>query len=104
MAALPHLPSALELVPLPEASLVQAFASFTEAAASLERSYADLQSEVTRLRQALEATNRDLAASLEENHRVRQHLKNILEGLPCGVVVTEADGSVSIANPEAQTC
>jgi len=80
---------------------VQAFTSFTEAAASLERSYSQLQSEVARLRRSLEETNHDLAASLEENHRVRQHLKRILEGLPCGVLVTEVDGSVSIANPEA---
>ena len=80
---------------------MQAFTSFTEAAASLERSYSQLQSEVARLRRSLEETNHDLAASLEENHRVRQHLKRILEGLPCGVLVTEVDGSVSIANPEA---
>ena len=103
MAAFSHLPSACEIAPArPETSLVQAFASFTEAAASLERSYSELQSEVARLRHALEATNRDLAASLEENQRVRLHLKGILEGLPCGVLVTEADGSVSIANPEAR--
>jgi two-component system, sensor histidine kinase FlrB len=104
MAALPQLQPAIEIVPpsAVEASLVRAFASFTEAAASLERSYSELQTEVARLRPALDQTNRDLAASLEENHRVRQHLKSILEGLPCGVLVTEADGSVSIANPEAR--
>jgi len=104
MATFPHSQSGLEIVHSTprEASLVQAFASFTQAAASLERSYSDLQTEVARLRHSLEETNRDLAASLEENHRVRQHLKRILEGLPCGVLVTEADGSVSIANPEAQ--
>jgi len=104
MPTFPHMQSGLEIVHStpPEASLVQAFASFTEAAASLERSYSDLQTEVARLRHSLEETNRNLAASLEENHRVRQHLKRILEGLPCGVLVTEADGSVSIANPEAQ--
>jgi len=105
MATSPRLQSGFESVAslpvLPEASLVQAFTSFTEAAASLERSYSQLQSEVARLRRSLEETNHDLAASLEENHRVRQHLKRILEGLPCGVLVTEVDGSVSIANPEA---
>jgi two-component system sensor histidine kinase FlrB len=85
-----------------EAPLVEAFASFTAAAASLQRSYAALQAEVTGLRHALDETNRDLAASLEENHRVRQHLKRILDGLPCGVLVTEADGTVSMANPEAR--
>jgi signal transduction histidine kinase len=48
----------------------------------------------------LEDTNRDLACSLEENHRMRLHLNRILQGLPCGVLVTEADGQVSLANPE----
>jgi signal transduction histidine kinase len=85
-----------------ERSLSRAFASFTEAAASLERSYVQLQSEVGRLRHELEDTNRDLASSLEENHRMRQHLNRILQGLPCGVLVTEADGEVSLANPESR--
>jgi two-component system sensor histidine kinase FlrB len=91
-----------ETVALEEQSLARAFASFTEAAGSLERSYGQLQAEVARLRQELEETNRDLARSLEENHRMRLHLNRILEGLPCGVLVIEADGRVSIANPETQ--
>jgi signal transduction histidine kinase len=89
-------------VALDEGSLTRAFASFTEAAASLERSYVQLQSEVARLRHELEDTNRDLASSLEENHRMRQRLNCILQGLPCGVLVTEADGRVSLANPETR--
>jgi hypothetical protein len=55
------------VVALDERALTQAFASFTEAAASLERSYVQLQSEVARLRHELEDSNRDLASSLEEN-------------------------------------
>jgi two-component system sensor histidine kinase FlrB len=90
------------VVALDERSLTRAFASFTEAAASLERSYVQLQGEVARLRHELEDTNRDLASSLEENHRMRQHLNRILQGLPCGVLVTEADGQVSLANPETR--
>src|SRR5271166_2450370 len=89
-------------VALDEHSLTRAFAFFTEAAASLERSYVQLRAEVGRLRHELEDTNRDLASSLEENHRMRQHLNRILQGLPCGVLVTEAGGQVSLANPEAR--
>jgi two-component system, sensor histidine kinase FlrB len=88
------------LPPPDEQGLAQAFASFTEVAHSLERSYTHLQKEVAKLRQELEETNRDLAASLEGNRRMRLHLNRTLEGLPCGVLVTEADDSVSIANPE----
>ena len=57
-----------------EHPLARAFASFTEAAGSLERTYGQLQGQVAHLRQELEGTNRDLATSLEENHRIRRTL------------------------------
>jgi two-component system sensor histidine kinase FlrB len=97
--------------------LTRAFASFTEAAASLERVYGQLQGQVSQLRQELEVTNRDLTASLEENRRIRERLRRILEGLPCGVLVVEAEAiagrtaatgisedqtRISTTNPEAQ--
>ena len=85
----------------PEHPLARAFASFTEAAGSLERTYGQLQGQVAHLRQELEVTNRDLATSLEENHRMRERLHCILEGLPCGVLVVEGEGRISILNPEA---
>jgi signal transduction histidine kinase len=91
-----------EGVSLEERSLVRAFALFTDAAASLERSYFRLQAELAGLRHELEERNRDLAGSLEQNRRMRQHLDRILEGLPCGVLAVEAGGQVSISNPEAQ--
>jgi len=55
----------------PEHPLARAFASFTEAAGSLERTYGQLQGEVAHLRQELEVRNRDLASNLDENHRIR---------------------------------
>ena len=85
----------------PEHPLARAFASFTEAAGSLERTYGQLQGQVWHLRQELEGTNRDLATSLEENHRIRERLRRILEGLPCGVLVIEARSRISTLNPEA---
>jgi two-component system sensor histidine kinase FlrB len=84
-----------------EHPLARAFASFTEAAGSLERTYGQLQGQVSHLRQELEITNRDLATSLEENHRMRERLRRILEGLPCGVLVMEAGARISTLNPEA---
>src|SRR5208282_5287199 len=85
----------------PEHPLARAFASFTEAAGSLERTYGQLQGQVAHLRQELEVTNRDLATSLEENHSIRERLRRILEGLPCGVLVIEAGARISTLNPEA---
>jgi two-component system sensor histidine kinase FlrB len=85
----------------PEHPLARAFASFTEAAGSLERTYGQLQGQVAHLRQELEVTNRDLATSLEENHRMRERLRRIVEGLPCGVLVIEGGARISTLNPEA---
>lgn len=82
--------------------LARAFASFTEAAGSLERSYGQLQAQVVHLRQDLEVTNRELAQSLEENRRIRERQRRILEGLPCGVLVLEGESEISILNPEAE--
>jgi signal transduction histidine kinase len=85
-----------------EQFLLQAFRSFAEAAASLERSYGMLRSEVARLHGELEQSNAGLARSLEENRRMRQHLDRILDGLPCGVLVAKADGEISRINPAAR--
>lgn len=84
-----------------EALLVRAFESFSDAAGTLERSYSELQTQVGYLRKELEDTNRDLTSSLEENQRMRHRLKRILEGLPCGVLVSESDGTITTCNPEA---
>ncbi len=85
----------------PEHPLARAFASFTEAAGSLERTYGQLNGQVAHLRHELESTNRDLAISLEENRRIREQLRRIVESLPCGVLVVEAGKRISTLNPEA---
>lgn len=82
--------------------LAEAFASFTQAADSLERSYGQLQSEVVRLQNELARTNTELQHSLEENVRVRRYLWHILEHLPCGVLVISAH-QLRLANPAART-
>lgn len=83
-------------------SLARAFRTFTQAAGSLEKSYAHLQGEVARLRSDLEVANNELSRSVEENARVRAFLTRILEGLPCGVVVTDSARQPRMVNPEAQ--
>ena len=83
-------------------SLTRAFLTFTQAAGSLEKSYAQLQSEVGRLSHELQRTNSELDRSLEENARMRGYLSRVLESLPCGVLVLGADQQVRVVNPEAQ--
>lgn len=67
----------------------------------MERTYGQLHAQVAQLRQELEVTNRNLTVSLEENRRMRERLRHILEGLPCGVLVIEGGGAISALNPEA---
>src|SRR5271154_6923214 len=83
-------------------TLERAFQSFAGAAESLEKSYGQLHAEVLRLRFALERTNSDLAASLEENAGMRRYLTRILENLPCGVLVVDQQGQPKMMNPEAR--
>ena len=82
--------------------LVRAFETFTEAAGSLEKSYAHLQEEVSRLRADLANANAKLSHSLDENARVRSFLTLVLDKLPCGVVVSRSDSSIRLLNPEAR--
>jgi len=83
-------------------SLARAFRTFTQAAGSLEKSYAQLQGEVARLRGQLESANAELSRRAEENVRVRAFLTRVLESLPCGVVVTDICGRPRMVNPEAR--
>jgi two-component system, sensor histidine kinase FlrB len=83
-------------------NLTRAFLTFTQAAASLEKSYTQLQGEVTRLHRELQCANSELERSLEENARVRGYLSSVLEDLPCGVLVVAPGGAVQIINPEAK--
>lgn len=83
-------------------TLAHAFLTFTQAADSLEKSYGQLQAEVARLRADLEIANADLSSSLEETSRVRAFLSRILEGLPCGVLVTDSGQQLRLINPEAR--
>jgi len=86
-----------------ESGLAEAFVTFTQAASSLERSYTQLQGEVERLRGELQRANAELDRSLEENTRVRAYLSQVLENLPCGVVVVSgAEKKVQVLNPKAR--
>jgi signal transduction histidine kinase len=85
-----------------ERGLAQAFLTFTQAAGSLEKSYTLLQNEVQRLHGELSKANAELDASLQENTRVRTFLAQVLENLPCGVVVSGADKKTHVLNPQAR--
>ncbi len=88
--------------PVPEGHLADAFSSFIAAADRLEHSHWQLHEEVAQLRAQLEERNRALASSLAENERMRIALRQILDALPCGVVVLETNRErIVLLNPEA---
>jgi len=99
---MPKLPTTRQKSPAAPECLAQAFVSFTRTADSLENFYAQLQVEVSQLRQELERTNRDLSISLEENQRIRAYLGRILDALPVGVLLMDGAGSLRVLNPEGR--
>jgi nitrogen fixation/metabolism regulation signal transduction histidine kinase len=86
-----------------ERGLAQAFVTFIQAAGSLEKCYTLLQNEVGRLREELWKANAELDQSLQENARMRGYLTQVLENLPCGVVVFGGTTPrVQILNPQTR--
>jgi len=81
--------------------LAEAFQAFMATADRMEASYSQLQSEVARLRRELEERNAALTQSLAENKNIRTALKRILDALPCGVIVLDANDGIVLVNPEA---
>ena len=81
--------------------LLEAFQTFTKASDSLESAFQQLQARAQRLSEELEARNRELKKSLREKAEAQKYLKTILERLPCGVLVLDARGKVTLCNPVA---
>ncbi len=91
----------MNLQPASPQLLAEAFSDFISASARLELSYRDLQGEVQQLSRELAERNAALNASLAENRQMRQSLEQILDSMPCGVLVLDGEGRIRLANPEA---
>jgi two-component system sensor histidine kinase FlrB len=81
--------------------LASAFTEFISASSRLEKSYRQLQQEVSELRVELSARNAALSTSLAENERMRLDLQQIVDSMPCGVLVLDRQGEISMINPES---
>ena len=81
--------------------LAAAFSEFILASSRLETSYRELQEEVSDLRLELSARNAALSSSLAENERMRLDLQQIVDSMPCGVLVLGPEGEISMINPES---
>ena len=53
------------------------------------------------LRVELSARNAALSTSLAENERMRLDLQQIVDSMPCGVLVLDRKGEISMINPES---
>jgi two-component system sensor histidine kinase FlrB len=82
--------------------LADAFSEFISASATLEASYRDLQREVAHLSVELSERNAELTRSLQENDRMRATLQQIIDSMPCGVLVLDAEQRIVTINPEGR--
>jgi len=82
--------------------LADAFSEFIAASSQLEASYRDLQQEVAHLGFELAARNSALTRSLADNDRIRVALQQIIDSMPCGVLVLDSNETIVTVNPEGR--
>jgi two-component system sensor histidine kinase FlrB len=82
--------------------LADAFSEFISASSLLEASYRDLQQEVAHLGLELAERNAALSRSLADNHRMRAALQQMIDSMPCGVLVLDTAETIVMINPECR--
>jgi two-component system sensor histidine kinase FlrB len=82
--------------------LADAFSEFISASSQLEASYRDLQQEVAHLGLELAERNAALSRSLAENDRMRAALQQMIDSMPCGVLVLDTAETIVTINPEGR--
>jgi two-component system sensor histidine kinase FlrB len=82
--------------------LADAFSEFISASSLLEASYRDLQQEVAHLGLELAERNAALSRSLADNDRMRAALQQMIDSMPCGVLVLDTAETIVMINPECR--
>ncbi|HWT69085.1 MAG TPA: ATP-binding protein [Pseudomonas sp.] len=108
------MPQAAQISPAPDAlghpssveqasrlGLEQAFALFNQMSTQLTSSYSMLEARVTELKGELAVVSAQRMQELAEKERLANRLQNLLDLLPGGVIVIDAQGIVREANPAA---
>ncbi|MBI1394791.1 MAG: PAS domain-containing protein [Betaproteobacteria bacterium] len=88
--------------PIDPKQLEAAFSLFNEASSQLATAYAELQGRVDRLAAELAVANGELKRQYLEKEALSERLRLLLDALPGGVVVIDADDIVVDANPAAR--
>lgn len=108
------MPQAAQMSPVPDVSgqpssveqasrlgLEQTFALFSQMSSQLTDSYSMLEARVTELKGELAVVSAQRMQELAEKERLANRLQNLLDLLPGGVIVIDAQGVVREANPAA---
>ena len=83
--------------------LQKSFNEFNQATTRLQEAFANLEKKFEQINRELEIKNEELKRTIEEKEKVENYLRNILESLTTGVVVTDLDGKITTLNRCAET-
>lgn len=83
-------------------ALTDAFRAFNDLSDQLHTSYVALERRVAALTRELEQARSERAREAREARRLAERLQLLLEALPAGVVVIDAEGAIQEANPAAE--
>ncbi|KAB2910366.1 MAG: PAS domain-containing protein [Dechloromonas sp.] len=95
---------AIPVTPEPDnktAELQRAFAMFNQVSAELTQAYEALQARVTSLTEELAVANGELRRQFQEKEALSERLSSLLDALPAGVVLLDANAVVVALNPAA---
>src|SRR5262245_54803429 len=90
--AMPNSPLNTPQLPSSPQELQQAFALFNEVSEQLTSAYAELQGKAESLTQELAVANGELRRQVQEKEILLLRLAQLLDALPGGVVVLDAQG------------
>jgi PAS domain S-box-containing protein len=83
--------------------LQKSFDEFNQATERLQSSFASLELKFQEINRELELRNEELKRTIAEKEEVKNYLRNILESLTTGVVVTDIAGRITTLNKWAET-
>jgi PAS domain S-box-containing protein len=83
--------------------LQKSFNEFNQATERLQNSFANLELKFQEINRELELRNEELKRTIAEKEEVKSYLRNILESLTTGVVVTDLTGRITTLNKWAET-
>ena len=95
---------AIPVTPEPDnktAELQRAFAMFNQVSAELTQAYEALQARVSSLTEELAVANGELRRQFQEKEALSERLSSLLDTLPAGVVLLDANAVVVALNPAA---